>query len=135
MAKIIIAGNSCTIESKYTTEELMTLKKYKPECLTLKDENKKPVFMIDIGSAGSVSSAGIVFNGTTHDGKGLACLTQMMPAGVIDANSWIMDNIGMSILKLNELEAGIASCLDRVCADVAAVEDTISVVGGDVAAE
>lgn len=135
MSKIIIAGNSCTVESSYTTEQLKQLKKYNPDALVLKDADKKPVFMADLGSVGSVSAAGIVFDGTTHDGKNLACFTKLMPTGVCDVNAWVMDNVGTVILKLNKLEETIGAALENVNRDVAAVKSAISVIGGEEAAE
>lgn len=131
MAKIIIAGNSCTVESAFTTAQLKKLQKYNPDALVLKDADKKPIFMVDVGKCGGVSAAGIVFDGTTHDGKSLACLTKLMPGDVCDANAWVMDNIGMSILSLNKLEEKIGSALESVDADVAAVQSAISVIGGE----
>lgn len=135
MAQIIIAGNSCTVESAFTTEQLKKLKKYNPSALILNDADKKPIFMVDLGNMGSISSAGIVFDGTTHDGKSLACFTKLMPNDICDANSWVMDNIGTAILKLNKLEANIEAALAVVDADVAAIKETIAVVGGDYEAE
>lgn len=129
MAKIIIAGNSCTVVSAFTTEELKTLKKCNPNALVLKDkegENGKAIFMADVGSCGSVSPAGIVFDGTTHDGKKLACLTKMIPNGACDVNEWVMEEIGTSIIKLNKLEDGLRGALDGVEADKAAVLASIS---------
>lgn len=133
MAKIIIAGNSCTVESAFTTEQLMKLKKYAPNALILKDADKKPIFMIDLGGSGSISSAGIVFDGTTHDGNDLACFTKPMPSDICDVNSWVMDNIGMSIIHLNKLEEGMTQAINGVDAYVDAVRTAISVVGNEAA--
>lgn len=130
MAKIIIAGNSCTLESAFTTEQLKKIKKYRPDSLILKDADKKPVFMVDLGSNGSVAPMGVVFDGTTHDGQELACLTKMLPQGVVDVKSWVMENIGTAVLKLNKLEATLGAALTEIDTEVGQVEATISVIGG-----
>lgn len=130
MAKIIIAGNSCTLESSLTTEAIEKLEKYRPAALQLMDKEKNVDFIIRSGKVGSVSPKGVVFDGTTHDGKGLACLTKMLPAGITDVKGWVMENIGFAVLKLNKLEASVNDALSEVDTEVAAVENTISVVSG-----
>lgn len=131
MAKIIIAGNSCTLESAYTTEQLKKIKKFRPNALQLKDAEKKNVeFMVDLGKNGGVSPMGIVFDGTTHDGQSLACLTKMLPADVSDVKEWVMDNIGAAILKLNKLESNLGGVLTEIDEEVTAVQSSISVISG-----
>lgn len=131
MAKIIIAGNSCTVESSLTTEQIEKIAKFRPAALQLMDADKKKVeFVIKTGAVGSVAPLGIAFDGTTHDGKKLACLTKMLPASVTDVKSWVMDNIGSAILKLNKLEASLSDVLNDIDAEVDAVENTIAVVSG-----
>ena len=138
MANIIIAGNTAVITSAFTKCELEKLKKYAPAKLQLIDEEtKKPVFMVDVATKGSVSPMGIVFNASAHDGSNKACLSMEMPADVADVERWVFDNIGTSIVKLNQLEATLGDALAAVAAEEAAVADAISIVGAaaDEAAE
>ena len=130
MAKIIITGNSCTMESSLTTAQLKKLAKFRPASLQLLNADKKVEFVVKAGEVGSVSPMGVAFDGTTHDGSGLACLTKMLPADVTDVKSWVMDNIGSAVLKLNKLEETLQAALADIDKEVTAVEGTISVIGG-----
>lgn len=117
MAKILIAGNACVVTSDFTMEQLRRLKKYSADSLVLRKDDKKdgdPIFMLDVGSKGCVSAAGIVFDGETHDDKKLACLTMNIPAGTSDVNKWVMDNIGSAIIKLRQLEGKLTGALKSV---------------------
>lgn len=131
MANIIIAGRTATITSEFQFDEIKRLKKYAPESLVLKDADKKPVFMIDVGAQSCVSAAGVVFNGEALDGSGKAVITMEIPASVTKdtVNTWVVDNIGTSITKLNELEATLAGALAEVDAAENAILESIAIVG------
>lgn len=129
MASIIIAGNAAVITSAFTTAQLEKLKKYAPEALVLKDEDKKPVFMVDVATKGSIGPMGVVFNATAYDGSEKAVLSKEIPAGVTDIERWVIDNIGNAIVKLNELEATLDGAIATVDANEAAILDSIAIVG------
>ena len=129
MAKIIISGTTATVTSDFTTEQLTLLKKRSPESLILKDEKENPVFAVDLGQNASVGKCGVVFGGTSYDGSGKAVASLPIPNGVADIKAWVMDNIGNSIIKLNQLEEKLQGALDAVAAETEKVESAISVVG------
>ena len=131
MATIIIAGRTATITSEFKYEQIQRLKKYDPAALVLKDQEKRPVFMIDLATKSSVSPAGIVFNGAALDGSGKAVVTMEIPASVTQesVNQWVVDNIGTSINKLNELEATLADALIAVDTTEDQILNSIVVVG------
>ena len=132
MSKIIIAGSAAVVTSAFKKADLEKLKKYAPDSLVLKDEKENPVFMVSVGSNGSMNAHGIVFDGVAPDGSGLATMTQLIPntvAGAEAINKWVMDTFGTSLLKLNELEGTLQAALDKVAADEAAVIASVEVLG------
>lgn len=127
MANIKIAGNNAILTSSFTVEQIQLLKKRNPGALVLKDEKDKPIFAIGVGATGSVSPVGIVFDGKAL-GTGMACITYKLPASVVtedDAREWIMDEIGLAIVKLNQIESGMTDAFAKVEAENEAVNATI----------
>ena len=128
MATITIAGNAAVITSAIKVADITKMKKYNPAALTLKDEKEKPIFMIDMGEKASVSNAGIIFNGTSRDGNGYATAT--FDIGTVeDAEAYVMDKVGFSILRLNELEDTIGNSVAAIDDKLNAVKSTITVMG------
>lgn len=131
MANITISGNTAILNSSFKTEQIKLLKKRNPGALVLKDEKDKPIFAIGVGAVGSVSPAGIVFDGTAI-GSGTACMSFKLPDTVTDeasAKAWVMDEIGLAIVKLGQLEEGLATAIDKVNAENEAVNATIVFAG------
>ena len=127
MAKIIIAGNSILVKSSRTMEELKNIEKYRPKALCLYDENGNVTYRVGTTKGeGSVSACGVSFGVDSKDKEKKACVTITVPENRNDAIAYAEETIGTSILKLNEVEAGLDKAVKEIEADRAAVRATIT---------
>lgn len=128
MAKIKILGDACTIISDVTTEQLKTLKKFKPQTLKLIDpETKEITFAADIGPGVSVSKYGIVFNSKNNEDK--AQVTVNLPTGMDNAakKDYVRDNFGYTLLNLNTLERQITAVLEETAEEFTEIGNSIEI--------
>ena len=127
MAKILIAGRTLVVESKYSLEELKFLSKWRPKSLTLFD-NKEPVFAVGTtGGKGSVSQVGVSF-GQASPTTGKAIVSITIPDDVTDVAEYAEETVGVAILNLNKVEAQIEDAIGEVAAEKVAIRDTIQVI-------
>lgn len=130
-ACIKIAGSACVIESAHTLAEIKMLEKFRPKTLSLfEGEAGKKEEVFRIGTAakgtGSINAYGATFGPqSSKDGK--ATITMMIPEGTEDTKKWAADVIGVSIIKLNKVEAQFEAALAEVKDEQKAVNDTITV--------
>lgn len=128
MAKVTLTGDALVIKSSVSVKDWEMVKKYRPEALTLKDENDNPLFKVDIGTGGGVSNYGISFTGKTHDENEYATFTEgCKVASDVDAKEAIADYVGSAILKLNELENKIPDIIDEIKLERAKVINNITI--------
>ena len=131
-AAIIIAGSVVTMKSAFTPEELKLVGKFRPAALTIfetEDGHKVPKFSIGVSSVGngSVSVAGVSYaNRTAADGK--AMMVMEIPEGVTDVKKWAADKIGVAILKVRQIEAGIDAVLTEIKGEQSKVADAITII-------
>lgn len=132
MARIKIVGNAVVVISSMKMEDLETIKKYRPNALTLYEgegKEKEPVFKIGVGkNYGVINKYGAEFGGTTHDDAALATITMVVGEEVEDIKGYVADNIGYPILQLNKLEATLQAVLDEIRAEKATIESNITIV-------
>lgn len=117
MAKISIVGDAAVVTSTLSVEDIKTLKKYRPEALTLMggEDGKEPVFAVELADGcGSISKYGITFSGATRDGEKKATLTLILKNVTGDVREYVADMYGSALAHLNEME----SILPGVLADV-----------------
>lgn len=127
MAKITIAGDAVVVTSSMTLETLKLIEKYRPATLQMLDEDKKPVFVIgSTSSNGSVSSCGISFGVATHDEHKLASVTMTLPAGVADAEKYVVDTYGAAVMNLKKIENRVASAIESINNEIASVKECIT---------
>ena len=129
MSKILIAGNALVIEAGYTLEQLKTVEKYQPKALCLYDEDGKMTFKVATGEAGSISTFGATFASASKTNSKKAVITMTIPDYVEDAYAFAEDEVGLAIVNLNKVEAGLAAALAKVETDKAAVRANIVMVG------
>lgn len=130
-AKIKIAGRACVVESTVGLDKIELLQKYRPNALSLfegEGANKQEVFKVGAGKGtGSISTFGASFGvGETAGHK--AAITMMIPEGVTDPKKWAEETIGVSILKLNQVEEQFTGALEEVAAEQASVRENIEVI-------
>ena len=131
MASVKKFGEAVVITSAAKLEDIRKLAKYRPEALTLRDEEtQEPLFCIGVTAkrAGSISAFGAEFGGA--DGNGFAQVTMAYagPAGDDEAvKAAIADSIGKAVALLSKLEATLPAALEEVDAEVANILASIEV--------
>lgn len=128
MAKIIIAGGAWILQSNFTLEELKLIERFRPNALTLKDEQGNPTFKVSTGRHPDVSKFGATFNGVSADGTGMACITSGIPDGTEDVRQYVSDIVGTAIINLNKIEEHIPQVLEEIAAEQEAIRSSITVV-------
>ena len=132
MSKITITGNALVITSEMTLEDLLTIKKYRPDALILMGgkDNSEPMFGVDFSRrGGDVSEYGITFDGESHDEKKCACLTLGIPTEIDgDIKEWASDRVGSAVISLNKLEHLLPDVLKEIKEEKEAVMQSISLV-------
>lgn len=131
MAKVTIAGQAIVVTSTMKLSDLETIKKYRPEALTLYEgegKEKEPVFAIGISSGnGNIGTYGAEFN--RANAEGFAQLTMgVCVTPEEDVKDFVTEEIGRPLLKLNKLEETLASVVSEINAETAAIEQNITVV-------
>lgn len=126
MAKVTIAGKAVVITSAVKYEDLVLVKKYRPNSLILKggEDGKEPVFAISVGSS-NLSKVSATFGEQTADGY--ACMTLISSEKPEDVKQYVIDELGGTLMLLNKLEETIPAVLDEIAAEKAEVESNISV--------
>lgn len=132
MAKITIAGQAVVVTSAIKLEDIKTIKKYRPDALTLKggEDGKEPIFSISVCNSGdgNINRYGVEFSHATHDEAKLATVTIVHPYGDdVDIKSVVADTIGAYVLNLNKLEETLPSVMNEIAAEKARILANITV--------
>ena len=130
-ASIKIAGSACVVESAHTLEDIKLLEKYRPKALSLFEGEagkKEEVFRIGTTAKGlgSINTYGATF-GTQKSANGKATITMVVPEGTEKPKEWAADVIGVSIIKLNQVEEQFEAALAEVLEEQETVNSTITV--------
>lgn len=101
-----ILGTSATITSSLKFEELEKLEQFTPAELTLKDEDKKPIFRITVGPP-SVNQNGVQFN--NYNSEGFAQCTVKLPIALMEdkRREFFQEQYGIALFNLGKLEASL----------------------------
>lgn len=131
MAKIVVNGAAVVITSTLKVEDIKTVQKYRPDSLTLykgEGKDKTPVFRAGLtGSYGTIGNCGVSFGGTNADGYAVATLLlpDNLPADKVA--EYVSDNVGVHVLKLNELETQIPAVLAEIAAEKATIAGMVTI--------
>lgn len=129
MAKINVSGNVVTVISEITKDQIELLKKYNSEALSLKDKDGNVTFAIDFvpsASCGSVNKYGITFDSHTFGDKKI-CVSVKAKKHYDSAKDFVVEEIGMAVVKLNEIEKAVVPSVEEITAQLEAVIETINV--------
>ena len=130
MAKITIAGEAVVVTSSMKLEDLVKIKKYRPDALVLRggEDGKEPIFCVGVTNcgAGTINKYGAEFGGATHDDAKLASITLISDVEG-DIKEAIADTFGVAVLNLNKLEATLPAVLEEIEAEKAAILENITV--------
>lgn len=126
-----VNGNTLTITSAVTVEQIQKLGKYNPAALHLyeeKNDKKVPVFGVcaDLNGVPAVGSLGVCFTGKTYDG-GYATITIPLPVfeTAEQVKEHVADNYGLLLKRLAAWEQTVSGALEEIDNDRAAVLDMI----------
>ena len=129
--KAEIKGNALIVTSTLKVEDILKVKKARPEALALveeKDGVKNMVFFVDANPGGepAVENDYIVFDGHTHDEEKFATATLLLRGKIGDPKETVADLFGTALVRLQKLEATIPAVLETVNAEHAALLECIS---------
>ncbi|MGF6375055.1 hypothetical protein M2140_000089 [Clostridiales Family XIII bacterium PM5-7] len=126
MLEVKIMMNEAIIVSDYTTEDLKTVQKYKPEVLKLYDENGDVDFVYKCDGENGVFSHGIAFGKTTSDGK---AATKVVVCGETEAEKkrYFAERYTYVMINANAVEEGIEQALSVIKEEIDSVEQSVSV--------
>lgn len=134
MAKINVVGAAVTITSSAKLEDLRKVKQFRPEVLTLKDEDGEPVFVVGIGKkadeCGDFGKFGIEF--AAHpDINGHAFVTAMFSPEYYSEDGDLKEKIakayGDVIVNLENVEAVLPTTIAEIDAKIASVMEHITI--------
>lgn len=118
MAKTQVVGNAVVITSALALEEIKTVKKYRPEALTLMggEDGKEPIFAISVkeGKSGDINKYGATFGGSTRDEHKLATITMCCEYDGEDVREWLADEIGGALINLEKLEKALPAVIKEI---------------------
>ena len=123
--RAIVMGCACVITSRLTVKQIENFKRYMPEMLVMVDEEGKSVFTIDIShEAGCLEDDKAVYSSTkTPDGK--ATITVVIDPDAEDKVELVKKHFGVALLRLEEIEKGLLSCLDNLNEEIQKVDGMI----------
>lgn len=130
MAKIVIAGKAIVVTSAMKLEDIKTIKKYRPDALTLKggEDGKEPIFALTAGRSGEINKFGASFADETRDENKYATLTMTTSYDGEDIEEFVANEIGAALISLNKLEETLPTILGEIAAEKAGILDNITVV-------
>lgn len=131
MSKVTILGNAVVVSSSMKFDDLLTIKKYRPDALTLMGgkDNEEPVFCVDVGDGmcGEINNFGAYFCNTTNDSEKKACITMCFADAGENIKEFVADQIGSAIMNLNKLEQLLPNVLEEIKAEKAAIMQNITI--------
>ena len=139
--KANVTINTLFVTSAYDMATLNKVKKFRPEALNLYegDEKKKTcTCSIGVGSQDDIGKYGICFAKDSVTGEKVAALSRPVPADLKSAqeiHEWVNEEYGLVIVKCKKIEEQVATALTEIDADVASMNEAITVDGETADAE
>ena len=127
MSKVICVGNAVVLVSSMKFEDILKIKKYRPDALTVKDEDGNQVYAITATCGnGAIGKYGAEFGGKPHDEDGFATITMLTDADG-DIKEYLVDTLGAAIKHINDIESKAADVIAEIDADRAAIAEAIEI--------
>lgn len=126
MAKIKIVGNSLTLVSDVKAEDLNRVLRVNPKAGILFNEDNEEIFRISMGSSGSMSKYGVVFDSKNSDGNAYITIapvnrsTETTPEAVTEAYLPIID-------KLTKLESKVTGEITDLTNSIEDYTDSVEI--------
>lgn len=128
MAKIIVAGNTISIQMGVPAEVVDKVAKHCPDAMTLKDSDGNTRFALSTGKANALSQYGAEFK-TASKSLGVYTFAEIVDNSVEDVVAYAKERYGNAIVTLIELEGQIAGAVNDADAKAAAINDAVEVIG------
>lgn len=128
--KITIAGNTATIASDLTKDQILALSKHRPAALKIV-EDKTVTFAVAFNEKGaSVTDNGVIFD-SVDDANGKVFASVGIPAGTEDKAAYVAEKFGVVSMKLKQVEAvaiteavSLGTQLARIASEISVVSVT-----------
>lgn len=122
--KVTVIGRTFVVESNYTKAEIAKAATYRPESLILRDAKENAIYAIAVGTNGSFTNNGLIYN--QENGAGKAIYTGQLPDGV-EAKKYLAEKFGGALVKAKSIEAGLATVISGIDGEMAEVMSSITV--------
>lgn len=123
-----ILGTAMVVTSSLTVKEIKELGHYNSEALTLKDDEGKPLFVINARIAGdsNFSRFGVQFE--AGDSEDRAQVTEIIPAGTAEQKlEYVKARFGQPLLQLQQLEVSAHKAYEAVVESIGSVMENVEV--------
>jgi hypothetical protein len=129
MPKTVVAGNALVITSELKLADLKTVKRYRPEALTLMGgkDGDDPIFTISTEGGAGINEYGAVFKDESRDGEGFACITAELTYSGDDLKGYIADKFGGALMHIGELEKVLPDVIKEIADQKKAVMEQITI--------
>lgn len=120
-----VIGNVIVIQSNIKEEDFELVRKFSPESLIIKDENKNAIFRITTGNS-YICDWGVTFNTANQSGEMVATIVDDNIPNE-DTEEYVIDKVGKAITHLKTIEASLPSIIQRIKNERAAIKAVITV--------
>lgn len=128
--KLVVAGNAVVITSEVKLDDLVLIKRYRPEALILmggKDGDEELFRIAPVETTGTVNQYGITFADVARDGSGKATVTVPIEYKGEEVKEWIADKFGGALMYLEKIEATLPGVVQEIASEKEAVMANISI--------
>ena len=119
--KVKVIGNQAVFEAGFPFDVLKEVERFKPDALTIKDDDGNVTFRVSANGSGKVSVYGVEF---ANGANGTAYAAVEIPTDG-DVADYLFDRFGGVISAVNGIEEGISGKLDEISLMRAALRDSI----------
>lgn len=127
-ANVKVVGQAVVVTSSVKYDDLAMVETYKPEALTLTDEDGNQYFKVGTGSHGSVGKYGITFDSESRDDN-KALVTLHLDYTGENVKEYLTDKLGGALINLKEVEKKIPLMLEEIKEERELIANSIEIVG------
>lgn len=115
MAKIVVAGNTASVQMGIDAQVVEKVQKWVPKAMKLVNEDGGVDFIVKVGDKAEGDSIGTYgfTSKTVAQSINKYVFSVFIPNDVTDAKEYVQNNFGAAIVKLNKVEDQISSVIDE----------------------
>lgn len=127
MAKIVVAGNTASVQMGIDAQVVEKVQKWVPKAMKLVNEDGRLDFIVKVGTQAECDSIGTYgfTSKTVAQSINKYVFSVFIPNDVADAKEYVQDNFGAAIVKLNKVEDQISSAIDEAVENEREVTESI----------